>query len=156
PKLHLRASAVEKVLVGDTVSFGLTVTNPGDGPAEQVKIQAVLSEGLEHPKGNRVEVNVGKLNAGETRSIQVIGAARSGGPQKCDGVATAEGGLHSEANAAVNVIMPRLDMQLTGPALRYLDRKATYAVKVINPGDAPATNVALSTLVPNGFKFVGA
>jgi uncharacterized repeat protein (TIGR01451 family) len=156
PKLHLRASAVEKVLVGDTVSFGLTVTNPGDGPAEQVKIQATLSEGLEHPKGNRVEVNVGKLNPGETRSIQVICAARSGGPQKCDGVAVGDGGLHSEASAAVNVIMPRLDMQLVGPALRYLDRKATYDIKVINPGDAPATNVSVSTLVPAGFKFVGA
>jgi uncharacterized repeat protein (TIGR01451 family) len=156
PKLCLRASAVEKVLVGDTVSFGLTVTNPGDGPAEQVKIQATLTEGLEHPKGNRVEVNVGKLNPGETRSIQVICAARSGGAQKCDGVAVAEGGLHSEAGASVNVIMPRLDMQLVGPALRYLDRKATYTVKVTNPGDAPTTNVSVSTQVPNGFKFIGA
>jgi uncharacterized repeat protein (TIGR01451 family) len=156
PKLHLRASAAEKALVGDTVSFGLTVTNPGDGPAEQVKIQATLSEGLEHPKGNRVEVNVGKLSPGETRSIQVICAARAGGPQKCDGLAVAEGGLQSQASASVNVIMPRLDLQLVGPSLRYLDRKATYTVKVVNPGDAPATNVSVNCLLPAGFKFVGA
>jgi uncharacterized repeat protein (TIGR01451 family) len=156
PKLHLRASATDKVLVGDTVSFSLTVTNPGDGPAEQVKIQATLSEGLEHPKGNRVEVNVGKLNPAETRSIQVICAARSGGPQKCDGVAMAEGGLHAEASADVNVIMPRLEMQLVGPALRYLDRKATYTVKVTNPGDAPTTNVSVTAQMPGGFKFTGA
>jgi uncharacterized repeat protein (TIGR01451 family) len=156
PKLHLRASAVEKVLVGDTVSFGLTVTNPGDGPAEQVKIQATLSEGLEHPKGNRIEVNVGKLNPGETRSIQVICAARAGGLQKCDGVAAGEGGLQSQASASVNVIMPRLDLALVGPSMRYLDRKATYVIKVINPGDAPATNVSVNNLIPPGFKFIGA
>jgi uncharacterized repeat protein (TIGR01451 family) len=156
PRLHLRASAVEKVMIGDTVSFGLTVTNPGDGPADQVKIQATLSEGLEHPKGNRVEVNVGKLNPGETRSIQVICAARAGGPQKCDGLAVAEGGLQSAASASVNVIMPRLDLVMSGPGKRYLDRKATYTIKVINPGDAPATNVSVNNVIPPGFKFISA
>ena len=47
PKLLIKATAPEKVLVGDACTFVLTVSNPGDHPAEQVKIHADLTEGLE-------------------------------------------------------------------------------------------------------------
>ncbi|MGE3806720.1 MAG: DUF11 domain-containing protein, partial [Gemmataceae bacterium] len=43
-----------------------------------------------------------------------------------------------------------------GPKLRYLDRPATYTFKVTNPGDAAATNVSVTDVIPAGFKFVGA
>jgi uncharacterized repeat protein (TIGR01451 family) len=156
PKLALKISAPEKLLVGDTATFALNVTNPGDGPAEQVKIQAVLSEGLEHARGSKVDFDIGNLAPGETRSVQVLCATKTGGEQKCEGVATAEGGLTAKEAQAVNVIMPRLDLQVVGPALRYLERKAVYAFKVTNPGDAPATNVSITETLPAGFKFVAA
>src|SRR5262249_54500738 len=46
PKLGLKVQVPEKALVGDPAAFTLTVTNPGDCSADQVKIQATLSEGL--------------------------------------------------------------------------------------------------------------
>jgi uncharacterized repeat protein (TIGR01451 family) len=156
PKLVLKASSPEKVMVGDAAAFTLTVSNPGDGAADQVKIHAVLSDGLEHARGNKVDFEIGNLAAGETRSVQLICATKTGGPQKCEGVAEAEGGLHGNDTAAVDVIMPRLDLQLVGPALRYLERKALYTLKVTNPGDAPATNVTVSDVVPVGFKVLAA
>ncbi len=156
PKLVLRTSAPEKVLVGDAATFTLTVSNPGDGSSDQVKIHAVLSEGLEHARGNKFDFEVGNLSPGESRSVQVICGTKSGGAQKCDAVAEAEGGLKSADVAAVNVIMPRLDMQIVGPGLKYLERKAIYTLKVTNPGDAPATNVTVSDVVPSGFKVLAA
>src|SRR5213078_1603581 len=57
---------------------------------------------------------------------------------------------------AVNVLMPRLDVQLTGPGLRYLERKALYTLRVSNAGDAPAGNVTVSDVVPEGFKVLAA
>jgi uncharacterized repeat protein (TIGR01451 family) len=156
PKLILKAQGPDKVLVGDGATFILTVTNPGDGPAEQVKLHAALSEGLKHPKGNKVDFDLGNLNAGESRSVQVICAADQGGAQICDALAEAEEGLKSQDKATVNVIMPRLDLEVAGPKLRYLDRKAVYVLKVTNPGDAPATNVTVNDIVPAGFKFSGA
>jgi uncharacterized repeat protein (TIGR01451 family) len=72
PKLVLKASAPEKVMVGDAAAFTLTVSNPGDGAADQVKIHAVLSEGLEHARGNKVDFEIGNLAAGETRSVQPV------------------------------------------------------------------------------------
>jgi uncharacterized repeat protein (TIGR01451 family) len=156
PKLLLKASAPEKVMVGDAAAFTLTVSNPGDGAADQVKIHAMLSDGLEHARGNKVDFEIGNLAAGETRSVQLICATKSGGNQKCEGVAEAEGGLHGADVASVDVIMPRLDLQMVGPALRYLERKALYTLRVTNPGDAPATNVTVSDVVPVGFKVLAA
>jgi uncharacterized repeat protein (TIGR01451 family) len=156
PKLTVKASAPEKVLVGDAATFMLTVSNPGDGMAEQVKVHAQLSEGLEHVKGNKVDFEIGNLNPGESRSVQLICATKTGGEQKCDAMAEAEGGLKGQDQAMTNVIMPRLDLAIAGPGLRYLDRKATYTLKVTNPGDAPATNVSVNDVVPAGFKFLSA
>jgi uncharacterized repeat protein (TIGR01451 family) len=156
PKLMLKASAPEKVMVGDAAAFTLTVSNPGDGAADQVKIHAVLSDGLEHARGNKVDFEIGNLAAGETRSVQLICGTKTGGPQKCEGVAEADGGLHANDTAGVDVIMPRLELQLVGPALRYLERKALYTLRVTNPGDAPATNVTVGDVVPVGFKVLAA
>lgn len=156
PKLVLKASAPERVLVGDAATFTLTVTNPGDGPAEQVKLQAILSDGLEHARGSKLDFDIGNLAPGESRSVQLICATKAGGEQRCDASVIADATHKTEDRAAVNVIMPRLDLALIGPGLRYLDRKATYTLRVTNPGDAPATNVMVSNLVPNGFKFISA
>lgn len=155
PKLVLKAQAPERVMVGDAATFVLTVTNPGDGPAEQVKIHADLSDGLEHVRGKKVDFEIGNLAAGESRSVQLICATKGGGVQSCEALAEADD-LRSQDKAAVNVIMPRIELEATGPKLRYLDRKAVYSFKVVNPGDASATNVSVADVIPAGFKFASA
>jgi uncharacterized repeat protein (TIGR01451 family) len=156
PKLMIKAAAPERVMVGDAATFALTVSNPGDGPAELVKIHAALSDGLEHPRGKNVDFDIGNLAPGESRSVQLICGTKTGGVQTCECVAEADGDLHAQDRAAMNVIMPRLDLEVAGPKLRYLDRKAVYTFKVTNPGDAPASNVSVSDVIPQGFKFAQA
>jgi uncharacterized repeat protein (TIGR01451 family) len=156
PKLVLKVQGPPKLLLGETAAFQLEVSNPGDGSSDQVKIHANLSEGLECPRGNKIDFEVGNLAAGETRTVTVMCITKRGGTQKCSAVAEAEGGLHTQEAAQVNVTMPRLELQLAGPGLRYLGRKAMYAFKVSNPGDAPATNVTLNDVVPEGFKVLAA
>ena len=156
PKLTLKATAVDKVLLGDVTTVTLTVTNPGDGSADHIKIKAALSEGLEHTRGKVVEFDLGNLGPNENRSVQLVCATKSGGKQSCEALATAEGNLNANDTATLDVIMPRLDLTVAGPKLRYLDRKATYVFKVTNPGSAPASNVTVTDLVPVGFKFMQA
>jgi uncharacterized repeat protein (TIGR01451 family) len=156
PKLLIKCQAQDKVMVGDPAAFTLTVSNPGDGSADQVKIHATLSEGLEHARGNKIDFDIGNLAAGESRNVTLLCATRTGGAQKCDAVAEADGGLNAKDSVGVNVIMPRLDLVLSGPGLRYLERKALYTLKVTNPGDAPATNVTVADMVPPGFKVLAA
>ncbi len=156
PKLLLQTTVPEKVMIGDAAAFTLTVSNPGDGSADLVKIHARLGEGLDHGRGNEVHFEIGNLAAGESRSVQLICGTRGGGAQKCECTAEADGGLTAVSIGTVNVTMPRLEVQLVGPGLRYLDRKALYTLRVTNPGDAPATNVTVGDVVPAGFKVLAA
>jgi hypothetical protein len=153
PKLMVKAAAPEKVMLGDVTTFSLTVANPGDGVAEQVKLHAELADGLEHPKGKKIDFDVGSLNPGESRTVQVVCLAKAGGEQVCQAVADADAGLKADARAAAVVMTPRLDVEAKGPKLRYLDRHATYTFKVTNSGDVNAANVTLTDLVPTGQKI---
>jgi uncharacterized repeat protein (TIGR01451 family) len=156
PKLALKATAQEKVLLGDTTTVTLTVSNPGDGTADHVRVKAQLSDGLEHTRGKLVEFDLGNLGPNENRSVQLVCATKTGGEQKCEAIATAEGNLNANDHATIDVLLPRLNLLVTGPKLRYLDRHATYVFHVTNPGSAAASNVTVSDIVPAGFKFLGA
>jgi uncharacterized repeat protein (TIGR01451 family) len=151
PKLVVKAAGPERVMAGESAAFTVTVSNPGDGTAEQVKVHATLSEGLEHARGPLVDFDIGSLGAGESRSVQIICQAKQGGAQTCKAVADADGVAAVTESAVLNVIAPRLEVQVSGPGLRYLERKALYTIKVTNTGDAAATNVTVGDVVPAGF-----
>jgi uncharacterized repeat protein (TIGR01451 family) len=156
PKLEVAVKIPEKATVGDPVTVVAAVTNPGDHAADGVKVAVALAAGLEGPHGAKELIEVGTLPAGETRQVKVPCVARTAGAHKCDVTAEGDTGLKAVGAATVTVIQPKLDLEVSGPKLRYLDRKAIYTVKVTNPGDAPATEVVVSEVVPAGFKFVGA
>ena len=156
PKLLIKTVAPEKVLIGDPCTFVVNVSNPGDHPTEMVKVHCDLSEGLENVKGNKIDFELGNLAAGETRSVQIICGTKAAGEQKCESYAEADGGLKATDKALAMVIQPRIDVEVAGPKLKYLDRKAVYTIKVTNPGDATAANVTVSDTIPPGFKFLQA
>src|SRR5205814_1004146 len=111
PKLAVKATAPDKVLVGDATQFMLTVSNPGDGLAERVVLHAQLSEGLEHPRGSKLDFDLGNLSPGESRSVQVVCLSKAPGEQGCQVQAEADAGLAAQDKAACAVIMPRLDLE---------------------------------------------
>jgi uncharacterized repeat protein (TIGR01451 family) len=156
PKLVLKASPPEKVVLGDTATVTWTVTNPGDCSADRVKVKTAIPDGLEHPRGKTVEFDVGNLAPNESRSVQVICITKAGGEQKCLALATTEDGLTATGTTTVDVIVPHIDLAVTGPRLRYLERPANYSFKATNSGSAPASNVTVTDQVPAGFKFQAA
>jgi len=72
PKLVLKTKTSDHVTLGDSANIVFTVSNTGEGTAEQVKIQANLSDGLEHASGKHVELQVGSLAPGESRSATLV------------------------------------------------------------------------------------
>lgn len=156
PKLAVAVQAPPTATVGDPVTVVAAVSNPGDHAADGVKVAIALGAGLEGPHGAKELVEVGTLAAGETREVKVACVARAAGAHTCDVTAEGDAGLKAAGAATVTVAQPKLQLQVTGPKLRYLDRKAVYAVTVSNPGDAAATDVVVREVVPTGFKFVGA
>ncbi|HEV3203577.1 MAG TPA: CARDB domain-containing protein [Gemmataceae bacterium] len=156
PRLILKTTAPEKALVGNPTNFMMTVSNIGDAPADQVKMRVNLSDGLEHPKGKTVDIAVGQLAPNESRTVQVNCMTKTTGDQKCEGIVEAEGNLKAQDQATVNVVVPRLDLEVLGPKVRYLNRKAVYSFKVTNPNDSPIGNVMVQDVIPTGFKLMSA
>ena len=153
PQLAVKMRAPDKVIAGETVTFQLSISNPGDGVAEAIKLKAMLPEGLEHARGKVVELDVGKLAPKEVRTMQLVCLAKGDGMQKCVIVASGDGDLSSNDSAQLEILMPKLDVALAGPKMRYLDRHAIYVLKVTNPGSAPANGVEVKEVIPAGFKF---
>ena len=156
PKLALKAAMPGQVLAGDLATIALTVSNPGDAKVEHVKVRVSLSEGLEYGMSKTTEFNLEGIGANESRTVLVQCMAKSTGPQSCTAVASAEPGLEARGEGTVEVVAPRVDVAVTGPKMRYLDRHALYTLKISNPGTATANHVTVSDIVPAGFKVVGA
>jgi hypothetical protein len=113
----------------------------------------MLPDGLEHPRGKVIEFDVGNIQPKEVKTMQLVCLAKGAGVQKCMIVANAEGNLNTADSAKIEILTARLDVAMSGPKLRYLDRHAIYVLKVTNPGSAPATNVEVQELIPSGFRF---
>lgn len=156
PELKLTYTAPEKVMIGEAVTFDITVSNPGTGAATGIVLEENVPEGLAHIKGNELAFEVGTLKPGETRRMQL--ALKADGPGIIENVllARGDGNLIAKDSAILEVIAPSLEVALSGPSLRFLEREATYEVAVSNPGTATAREVELVTYLPKGMKFLSA
>lgn len=156
PMLALSIQGPDKVLLGEPASQIVTVSNPGTGIAQNVVVEVQLPEGLQHPKGNRLKMELGSLSAGESRSVRLTLTAQDGGQQAVRVIAKAGTGLEKINEANVLVLAPSLQLALDGPSVRYVGRDARYTLTATNDGLAVTNNVRAMYLVPDGFEFVQA
>jgi uncharacterized repeat protein (TIGR01451 family) len=156
PLLKLAIEAPSEIVVGDPVVQTVTITNPGTGIAQNVKIQVTTPKGLEATRRDSMQMEIGELNPGETRTVRLSFTAIAGGAQTLEVVATGDSDLKQVAEATVNVIAPSLKIEVEGPGLRYAGRDARYTLTVTNEGRAATNNVRVTHRIPKGFKFVKA
>jgi uncharacterized repeat protein (TIGR01451 family) len=156
PLLNIKMRASDKVVLGELAQVQATISNPGDGPTEDIKIRVVLPEGLKHPKGRTFEEFGGTLEPNQTRTMTFNCECILPGPQKIVLLASAAGGINNSDQATVEVLMPRLDLALMGPKFRFNERPAKYVLRISNPSPAPVSNIVLNEIVPAGLKFTKA
>ena len=154
PELKIVQRAPETVLIGQQLEIELEVSNPGTGEASKVVLQEDVPEGLEHPKGRQLDNALGSLAPGEVRNqVLRLRAIKPGIIQNTIRL-TGEDGLTADHTVTVQVVSPDLKVALEGPSRRFLERQATYQLKVANEGTADATNIEISVQLDRGFKFV--
>lgn len=156
PKLALKAIAQNKIILGDLAVVALTVSNPGDAKTEHIRVKVNLTDGLAYGTGKGTEFLLDNLGPNESRTVLLQCAAKLPGAQVCSVTATAEAGLEAHCSSNIDILAPRVDVVVSGPKMRYLDRHGVYSLKVTNPGTATANHVTLNSQVPQGFKFVSA
>jgi uncharacterized repeat protein (TIGR01451 family) len=143
--------------VGVPVTFQITLTNPGTGPATNVLLSASFDAGLEHEtQANPVELPLGTLGAGASKTVPLILTPRHEGRLAVRITATADGNLKSTAEGAVTVQAARLSLTKTGPKACYVDQPVTWEIRVANGSEIPMTNVIVRDQLPPQVTFSNA
>jgi uncharacterized repeat protein (TIGR01451 family) len=154
PQLVVEHVAPSKVMIGETVTLQITITNPGTGAATNVVLQEDVPDGLAHSAGKELEYEVGTLRPGESRKLELQLEAAKAGQVQNRVVVRGDANLTAEHVAPIEVVAPQLAVEMNGPKRRYLDRQATYTVSIANPGTAAARDVEVVAYLPKGMKFV--
>jgi uncharacterized repeat protein (TIGR01451 family) len=152
-KLQIEIAGPSEVLFDKPQLFKLTLTNPGTGPAENVKID------LMPPGGGQDAVTshqIGELAAGASQTLEVELTARDAGKLFVKAIASAEGGLTCDSAKEIFCRKPELEVDWRGPATKYAGTMATYFVRVRNPGTASAEDVTVHATLPDGAEFTSA
>jgi uncharacterized repeat protein (TIGR01451 family) len=157
PQLNASVTGPPAGVIGIPVTFQIALTNPGSGAATNVSLSAQFDQAFEHEtRANPVELKIGTLGAGETRTIPLTLVPRQAGRLQVRISATADGGLQAKAEAAVTVDAARLTAAIAGPRLRNLDRPAVFQIRVTNPTQMPIAGVVIHNPLPPELGFTSA
>jgi uncharacterized repeat protein (TIGR01451 family) len=156
PLLRVAVKGPKEILLGDPASQLITISNPGTGTANNVKLEAVLSDGLEHPRGERLTIEIGSIAPGDSQTVRLGLSAAKGGTQTLQVAATSSSEASSVIVEKIQVIAPSLKVAVDGPGLRYKGRTAKYVTTVTNDGTVATNNVRVMQSIPEGFQFVSA
>lgn len=156
PDLRLDLSDPKPVLIGRDVKFPITITNPGTGVATGVVLEGLLPDQLTHRAGKELEFDVGQLQPGGSRTIDLSLGSTGPGVHTIRLVARADGQIEVERIIKVEITAPTLELAAEMPSRRYLQRPAVCTIAMANTGTAPAKGVELAAQLPPGVKFVRA
>lgn len=155
-KLEIRHSAPTQVHAGETAKVTITISNSGSGAATNVVLQCDVPDGFSHPQGRELELAANTLRPGEEKQFQLDLKAEKAGRFEGVFVAQADGNLTAQAVAPIEIVSPSLNVSVTGPKKRFVERQATHAITISNPGTAAAKGIDLVVYLPRGLKFVSA
>jgi uncharacterized repeat protein (TIGR01451 family) len=150
PQINIEIGGPTEVLFDTPQVFRLTLSNPGTGVAENVRIDLVPPGGTQETATSHT---FGNLEAGESKSVEIELTAREAGKLMMKAVAMAEGGLTSNAAKEIFCRKPELEVDWRGPATKYAGTPATYFFRVRNPGTAAAEDVSVQVVLPEGAEF---
>jgi uncharacterized repeat protein (TIGR01451 family) len=156
PALALQVTLPQKVMIGADLTMRIRVSNPGSGVATGIVLTENVPAELKHVAGSELELEVGTLKPGEGRDLELTLNAAQAGRVVNLLAARGDANLRAEDRSELEVLAPGLKLALTAPKRRYLERKATFAIAVSNPGTAAAKDIELVATLPKGMKFVEA
>jgi uncharacterized repeat protein (TIGR01451 family) len=151
PTLRVRTNGPDRARQYDPLTYVVEVTNAGSADANEVVLTEELPPGLQFSDSNPstsgtnpLTWKLGTLAPGDKKSVEfkVIPVETGTHPLKAT---VAAAGIAAESNLSrVLVGEPKLQLVMTGPSWRSLDRPATYFLTISNPSPVPATNLILA------------
>jgi hypothetical protein len=151
PKLNLEINGPHEIQYGDTKIYRLTITNPGNGIAENVQLKLTPLDGSSRPMAVR---NIGSMEPGAKQVMEVELTARQVGYLNVEALAIADSDLKTEARQRVLVRRAQLEIAAKGPEMNYAGTAATYRFRIDNQGNSSAENIRVIATLPTGGDYL--
>ena len=146
--IHLdKAADRDAAHVGDTITYTLTVTNPGNSPLRLEPIDDDVCDGAATLVSKDGED--GRLDPGETWVYQCSHLVVDGDGNKVVNSATVTGSdrfeheVHSTDDASTDILRPAIAVTKTGPAQLHVGDTAVYTIVVTNAGNTPLRHITV-------------
>jgi len=151
PKLELQLTGPQEVQYGEKANYRLTISNPGNGDAENVTVRllpttAGEAESAGHPLGD--------VAAGASRSVDLELIPRQSGVVVIRAEAVADGDLRATVGEEILVRRAELAVTIRGPEFQYAGAPATYEFDISNPGNSNAEAVEIAAILPPDAEYV--
>jgi len=163
PQLSIGVNAPQVAEYGSQIVYNINVQNGGDVAAQNVVVSNVLPAGLTFESsvpaaqqmGNRLEWNIGSLEAQGFRQIALTCRVQQSGSIVNRVSVTGEPGLRGEAEATTQIQVDAIHLQLEGPDQVISGEDVPYRVTIRNTGDRPLVNVRLRDDFDEGLLHPG-
>jgi uncharacterized repeat protein (TIGR01451 family) len=164
PVLQLAKDGPRRQFAGRSVTWTLTVTNTGDGPARNLVLEDTLPAGATFERaseggkasGGRVTWSLGTLEPKGSRKVEVTVMAANLGTLRNTATARAEcaTAVAATAETAIEGIPAILLEVVDDPDPIELGNTVTYTITVTNQGSATDTNVRVTCALDKGMQYV--
>jgi uncharacterized repeat protein (TIGR01451 family) len=149
PQLAISHTASNTKVICDMIDLSITVKNQGTGAANNITVSAKLPEGLTAAGASAIDINVGTLGAGETKTYPAKLKASKTGTYTLQAAASGAGNLSAQsAPTTTQVTQPVLAIAKTGPATQFLGRAVEYTITVTNKGNSAALDTVVEDTLP--------
>jgi uncharacterized repeat protein (TIGR01451 family) len=148
------------------VTYLLTVSNPGSLPATNVVVTDPVPAQMAFVRAsdggqlvdNQVRWDIGTLDSGQRRTVQVVFQARAAAEIRNEATAAADDGLSAKVavvtrfKGASALLVDLVDTQ--DPV--EVGSETSYLITIKNQGMIPATNIQVTTVIPKEMALVRA
>jgi uncharacterized repeat protein (TIGR01451 family) len=158
PALLIQKFAPAEIQVGKPAKFVVQVRNVGVQAADEVVIRDQVPQGTRllstspsgQANGNELVWQLGKLSAGEERSLEMQLMPVTEG--EIGSVATVS--YSAQASVKTRCTMPQLAIRMSAPDKVMIGQEQRVKIELRNPGSGDATGVMLFENVPENVKHV--
>jgi uncharacterized repeat protein (TIGR01451 family) len=157
-KLGLAKTGPRQRYLNLPATYLLTVSNPGTIAARNVTIADPVPVSMSFVKADNggqlvdgaVRWNIGTVEAGASRTVQVVLQAKAAGEVRNAATASADRGLSARAEAVTDFKgVSALLVEVTDTVDPVeVDAEGSYVIAIKNQGMVPATNIQIKALVP--------
>jgi uncharacterized repeat protein (TIGR01451 family) len=154
--LVIQKSAPSEIQVNKPAKFVVQVRNAGSQTAENVEVRDEVPQGTRlisttpsaQAVGNQLVWEIGKLSAGEERTLEMQLMPLAEGD--IGSVATVT--YSAQASVKSRCTMPQLAIRMTAPEKVLIGQEQRVKIELHNPGSGDATSVMLFENVPQNLK----